>query len=190
MFFYILHLTGGPIFMSLGGIMIIASSMSLIDSVITSHGTIISENLVRYIKPDISSKDRVRVSRIAIVIYVLIALGMALMDLPNLATIAIVMYEGLLQILPPLFLGLYWKRSNKYGAFWGMIIGLVLAVILAIIVPDGFYGWAVSFVALLANLAVHVVLSLVTAKDENVDELFLEIASYEEGLELAQGHQK
>ena len=75
MFFYLMNSAGGPVLMALGGIMVIAASMSLIDSVITSHGVIISENLVRYARPDLTSKQRVKVSRIAIVIYVLIAPG-------------------------------------------------------------------------------------------------------------------
>lgn len=184
MFFYILNSAGGPVLMALGGIMVIAASMSLIDSVITSHGVIISENLIKYAKPNLTSEQRVKVSRIAIVIYVVIALAIALMDLPNLATIAIIMYEGILQVLPPLFFGLYWRRSNKYGAFWGLVVGLVLAITLAIIFPAGFSGWAVGFTALLANIVIHVVVSLVTAKDENIDAMFEDIASYNEELQF------
>ncbi|UCF96908.1 MAG: sodium:solute symporter family protein [Spirochaetaceae bacterium] len=185
-FFWILNSVGGPILMSLGGIVVIAASMSLIDSVITTHGVIIAENLIKYTRPNLPSERRVTISRIAIVIYIIVALVIAMLDLPNLAHIAIILYEGLLQIVPVLLFAMFWKRSNKHAALWGMLVGLAVAIVFAAI-PTGwemFGGWTPGIIGCLANLVIHVILGFALKKEAHVDELFAQVKDYDEAREL------
>lgn len=173
-FFWMLGEFGGPVLIALGGIVVIAAVMSLVDSVIVTHATIISENLLKEVKPGWSVKTRLMTTRITVVIYVLVALAFALMELPTLALIAIAMYEGIIQLFPPILFGLYWRRSNKYGAFLGLVAGLAIAIYLgAFPETTAIFGWWTgAIVAIIVNVAIHVTCGFLKKPEPYVNEIF------------------
>jgi len=119
-------------------------------------------------------------------VIIIVALVIAMLDLPNLAHIAIILYEGLLQIVPVLLFAMFWKRSNKHAALWGMLVGLAVAIVFAAI-PTGwemFGGWTPGIIGCLANVVIHVILGFAIKKEAHVDELFAQIKDYDEASEL------
>ncbi len=79
-FFAMAELAGGPIFLGLCGVVVVAAGMSLISVVMNSHSIIIAENFIKPFRPNVTSAQRVKVARWTTLIYSLIALGIALLD--------------------------------------------------------------------------------------------------------------
>ncbi|MGI5823962.1 MAG: sodium:solute symporter family protein [Bacillota bacterium] len=176
--FAMAELAGGPWFLGLMGVVVVAAGMSLISVVMNSHSIIISENFIKPFKPNITSVGRVKIARWTTLIYSLIALGIALCDIPNLYDIAIVAYECIAQVVPMVVLSMYWKRSNKYGAGLGFVVGAVVTVAMTVSGATvlGFTG---GVVGLVVNVLIHVICGFVCPKDKGVDEMFEVIERYE-----------
>lgn len=176
--FAMAEMAGGPWFLGLMGIVVIAAGMSLISVVMNSHSIIISENFIKPFKKEVTSAGRVKIARWTTLIYSLIALAIALCDLPNLYSIAIVAYECIAQVVPMVILSMYWKRSNKWGAGLGLVVGAVVTVAMTIsgVTVLGFSG---GVCGLVVNVIVHFICGYIFPKDEGVDEMFKVIEKYD-----------
>ncbi|HYZ02541.1 MAG TPA: sodium:solute symporter family protein, partial [Candidatus Binatia bacterium] len=86
-------------------------------------------------------------------------------NMPNLVYLAQMSYQGIIQIAVPQFVGIFWRRGNRYGANAGLVVGFLTAVILTYRFPDlvvpGLGGITTGIVALGLNLAIYVVVGLV-----------------------------
>lgn len=181
-FFYLCKTAFGPIFLGIAGVLVLATAIGFIGVIISSHGIVISENLIRDIKPNMQENDRRKYSRICIVVYSIICMGIAMFELPNLAHIAIMIYEGVVQIIPLVLFGIFWKRANKWSVGLGYVLGLAVALIVAFL-PETFAffgGWTGGIIGLLVNLAVNIVLGFAMKKEAYVDELFAVVNNYRE----------
>lgn len=180
-FFEMVDMAFGPWFLGFAGIVVVAAGMSMVSVIMNSHGVIIAENFVQPLrKKKLDSEARMKVARWSLLIYSIIAVGIALMDLPNLYTIALLAYEGITQIVPMLLLSLYWRRSNKYGALFGFVVGLIVAISYATVNVQNIEWWTGGVVGLVANVVIHIICGFVFPKDAHVDELFAVIDDYEE----------
>ena len=159
--------------------------MSMVSVITNSHGIIITENFVKPFCPNVSSAQRVKIARWSILVYGIIALGIAIGDLPNLYTIALIAYEGITQVVPVIIFSLYWKRSNKRGALLGFTAGLIIAIVVAmlIIIYGQSFVWTGGVIGLAVNVIIHVICGFVCPKDEHVDELFDMIRDYEDEMD-------
>ena len=183
-FFALMYEAFGPWFLGFAGIVVVAAGMSMVSVIMNCHGVIIAENFIRPFRKEVSSEARMKIARWSLLIYSIIAVAIALGDLPNLYTIAIIAYEGISQIVPMLIFSLYWRRSNKYGATAGFVIGVGLAIVLSTLgVCDNW--WSGGMWGLLANVSVHVACGFIFPKDPHVDELFAIVDQYQEGGDLA-----
>jgi SSS family solute:Na+ symporter len=63
--------------------------------------------------------------------------------------------------------GLYWKRVTATGVLDGLVVGVGLAMILIFSHHDPLLGVNAGFVALCMNVAVTVVVSVLTPAQEN-----------------------
>lgn len=77
-------------------------------------------------------------------------------------------YFGTTQCVVPIVLGFLWKRATKQGICAGLVVG-VAVIFLITTVP---YGINKGAVALLINLAVTVIVSLLTKQDGKVAKRF------------------
>jgi SSS family solute:Na+ symporter len=101
-------------------------------------------------------------------------------DEPKLVNLAIISYQGVVQLAVPLFGGLFWRRGTREGAIVGMIVGFVLAMILTAMYPDnipGLGGLTAGIPALAVNLLIFLGLSFLRPQSAEerarVDALFL-----------------
>lgn len=182
-FFIMADKAFGPVFLGLCAVAVVAAGMSLISVVMNSHSIIIAENFIKPFRPNSTSAQRVKAARYSTLIYSLIALGIALLSLPNLYTIAIIAYEGIAQVVPMVIFSLYWRRSNKYGALWGFLAGLVAAVTVSAFSTLGgieLFTFSGGVIGLVVNVAVHVACGYALPKDPHVDELFEIIENYQD----------
>lgn len=107
-----------------------------------------------------------RLARIAVLVLTAIALSLAIFVPNMLVNLLLTGYSGVTQFFPMLVLGLCWKKATKFGAYTGLLVGevLVFGLILGKMDPLPFAGLNLNagFVALVANTATFVIVSLLT----------------------------
>jgi solute:Na+ symporter, SSS family len=69
-------------------------------------------------------------------------------------------YAGVSQFFPGIVLGLFWGRASRAGVFSGLVVGIMAVAFLILSGRDPFLGLNAGFAALILNLAVTVVVSL------------------------------
>ena len=170
---YIPAITGGII---LSGIL--ASTMSTADSQLLAAASSVSQNLVQEtFRVKLTPKRSMLLARVSVIVISIIAIFLA--SNPNSSVFGIVSFAwaGFGAAFGPIMLcALFWKRTNKYGAIWGMITGGVMIFVWKFIVREIFKGTILDIYELLPAfvlaLIVTVVVSLLTAapKQELVDD--------------------
>jgi SSS family solute:Na+ symporter len=94
--------------------------------------------------------------------------------LPNmLVNLLLTGYSGVTQFFPMIVLGLFWKSSTKIASFAGLLVGEFLVFYLMLNKLDpltvGGLHLNAGFVALVANMAVFVIISLVTRTPAGIE---------------------
>lgn len=154
---------------ALGGVVLagivagIQTTVAAMAIIITSS---IAKNLIKELKPDISSEKVKLVSRLTMGGCLAIATGLALLQPPLIQWIIFFSIGGLeAATFGPILLGMFWKKGNKWGALasisWGMIS---YAVGMGINSQQGLWGTHPSFVSIVTATIVYVVVSLLTSK--------------------------
>jgi len=159
---------------------ILAATMSTADSQLLAASSSVSQNLVgEFFGIKLDSKKSMVVARGTMVVIALVAAFMA-RD-PNSSVFRVVSFAWAgfgAAFGPTVLFGLFWRRSNKWGALAGMITGGAMVFIWKyLIAPLGgafsIYELLPAFIA--ASIAI-VVVSLLTAKpDEHVEKIFDEV---------------
>ena len=126
--------SSSPILIAFSAIGLAAASMSCTDTFATSGASCISRDIYqRYIKPDATMKDMLKVNRISVLIIILAATAGSFV-IPNIIdAIHIATFIASASYFFPLMGGLYWKRATKEGAFAGMTVGFLVQVSLVAI---------------------------------------------------------
>lgn len=172
---------------------LMSALMSSLASLFNSCATLFTIDIYEKLKPGLTQKHYVFVGRLATVVVVLSGL-VWIPIMKDMAGGGIYKYLQSVQgyLAPPItavfLLGLFWKRVNSTGAYWGMIIGFLLGMTKLAIeavassknITDGWIGNIAAFnflyysgVLLLISTSIIVILSLATAKPEekNIDGL-------------------
>jgi SSS family solute:Na+ symporter len=109
----------------------------------------------------------------------LLSAWLATRTIAHLVTLAILSYQGIIQLAVPQYLGIFWKRGNAIGSTLGTFVGFVLAIGLQATYPDGIaWAWGLTsgVLALVVNAAVYVgcavLLPEADAERQRVNDLF------------------
>jgi len=146
-----------------------ACGMSTMDSGLVGADAMLSKDIIRrYIKPDISDSQLVRIGRWAMIVFGLLAAWIALQRPPGIWALVRLVVMFHMQFLPMLILGLYWKRASKLGAEVGWAVGVILGTYYTFWAsgpPPINVGGAPApgFFALLVNFILFVVISLLSS---------------------------
>jgi len=112
---------------------LVAALTSTLSAILNSVSTLFTMDFYSSFKKDASSEELVRVGKITSVVVLIIAVFWA----PKIGEFGSLLkyYQQMLSyISPPIvaafFLGLFSKRANAKGAFYGLISGLIVAVLL------------------------------------------------------------
>lgn len=143
----------------------IAAGISTINAMLLVSSQIVSQDLILINgKGNISDKTNMMLSR-GIVLAIAAVCGIMAMNPPEtlVQIVQDVAYTGLAQLAPPFLFGLYWKRSNKWGAAAGMTVGIVVLFATRImnVAPLGWPGFMWGF---FLNILLNIVVSLATEK--------------------------
>ena len=171
---YIPAFVGGVI---LAGIL--ASTMSTADSQLLAAASSISQNLVQEtFGKKLSEKAGMWLARICVIVISVIAVFLALDPSSSVFRIVSFAWAGFGAVFGPLVLfGLFWKRTNKWGAIAGMISGGTTIFVWKFVIRDVFSDTILNIYELLPAFIIAsifiVVFSLITkAPEEKIVETF------------------
>ena len=90
-----------------------------------SQGNLLTRNIIRELKPNISPKTETKISKYSTIIFAFIALGFVFV-FPLTYSVQLQLFGGILilQILPSVFLGLITNKLDKYSLMAGLIVGI------------------------------------------------------------------
>ncbi len=174
---------GGLVLLGLAGVVLLAASMGHTDGNIQAYGAQLANDLVgNYVELD--QKQMILIAKVGMLCLTLLASWLATLTLPALFSLAVLAYQGIIQLAIPQFLGLFWKRGNRHGAMAGMVLGFMVAVGLELAYSGALpFGWGLTSgcFGLAVNLIVYVACAyLIPQPDEErmrIDELFAVVRS-------------
>jgi SSS family solute:Na+ symporter len=176
--FTVCQMAGGPLLLGLGGVVVLAGTMGNVDGNVQACGAQIANDIVgAYFKLD--HNRAVLSAKIGMLAITLLSAWLATRTISHLVTLAILSYQGIIQLAVPQYLGIFWKRGNATGSILGTVLGFVLAIFLQNIYPDGpAWAWGLTsgVLALGVNAAVYigcaVLLPQADAERQRVKDLF------------------
>jgi SSS family solute:Na+ symporter len=176
--FIVAEKAGGLWLLGLAGVIVLAASMGHTDGNIQATGAQIANDLVgNYWKLD--QRQLIIIAKIGMLALTILSSWLACLDLPALFQLAVLAYQGIIQLAVPQFLGIFWRRGNTYGAVGGMVAGFVTAIVLELIYP-GYLPWAFGLtsgaIGLAVNLAIYVAAAYLLpqskAEQQRIEGLF------------------
>lgn len=178
-YFWLVATYGGNIVLGLLAAGALSASMSTMSAVINTSANIIAKDWIGNFRSGITRAQLLRNAKGATIAIGIISLYIASIEIPNLLQIALYMYDCIVQAFVPLFVGLYWKRSNLKGASFGMIVGILIAI-LGNLMPQTMLwanGWSAGTIGLMANFLIHIYCGLRWGEENHTKELFYTLNS-------------
>jgi SSS family solute:Na+ symporter len=110
-----------------------------------------------------SDRSRTLLTRIVVVVVAVLALGIWMIAQKTVVELLLLYYNGITQFFPGVVAAFVWKRATAWGVGLGILTGVGAAVPMAAlnVLP---FGMNAGFVALLINVVVLVLVSLVTKR--------------------------
>jgi SSS family solute:Na+ symporter len=155
---------GGTLMVSLAGVIVLAATMGNVDANMQACGAMLSKDILPGRKGGQGRSDDGRETATAkaavVVLTVLAALAAtATTTSGSLYSLAIISYQGISQLAPALFLGIFWRRGTALGAIGAMVSGFAVAAALQVAYPTSIPwlgGLTSGVVGLIVNTAVYV----------------------------------
>lgn len=167
--FFLVAEGAGFLALTLAGLAVLSATFGNVGANLQALGTMAANDVLPL---DRGSGDRSPRTAQTIVALLTIVAGLATVLTLNvssgLVNLAMASYEGIVQLAPALFLGIFWRRGTAAGALAGMITGVIAAVVLFVVNPISipWLGGLVPGVAgLFLNTIVYVAVSLLWKPD-------------------------
>jgi len=172
---------GGPLVLTLAGVCVLAATMGNVGANLQALGAQIANDVVGVARG--TRVEDPRWGKVSVGVLTLLAGAVAVATTNVLSSgmvaLAQVSYQGIVQLAPTVFLGIFWRRGNATAACAAMVLGFATACVLQLLFPIAIpvLGGMTSGVAALAvNFAVYVAVSYLKPAGEDerrrVDELF------------------
>lgn len=184
---------GGPIVMTLAGLCVLAGTMGNVGANLQALGTQTANDIVAVVT-DTRAESR-RSGQIAVAVMAAAAAAFAAATAnssTHLVTLALISYQGIVQLAPTIFFGIFWRRGNASGAVAGMVTGFVTAAVLQWLYPTSIPelgGLTAGVAALVVNAGVYVACAYFipssVAERARVDDLFDSLSGPVAGAEPA-----
>ncbi len=159
---------------------VFAASMGWIDGCVQVCGTQIANDIVGGYRK-LSDVRLTVIAKASMITYMGAGAIVAYLtfNYTHLINLAIMAYQGVIQLSVPIFFGLWWRGGNKQGAMGGLIAGFVVAAALTYAYPSSIPwlgGMTAGLVGLAVNLLVFfggaVIFGQSDAERSRVHELF------------------
>jgi Na+/proline symporter len=164
----------GPI---LGGLVIAAALCAIMSTasalVLSVSSGLVNDIMVKWMHKDITDREAVRYSRIATTVVTIVSCLIAVFP------VGTIFYIGMMSSTlfftcfgPSLIGGLRWRRANRHGAFWSMLIGSVCHATFFCLNTSGTYRWPLANRAdlngtmMILSTVVYIVVCLCTPKQD------------------------
>jgi SSS family solute:Na+ symporter len=181
--FFVVTSSAGVLTVTLAGLAVLSATFGNVGANLQALGTIAANDVFPATRG--AGKRSPRLAQTLIALLTVLA-GLATVLTVNvtsgMVTLAQASYEGIVQLAPALFLGIFWRRGTAAGALTGMIAGVAAAVGFYIFYPVSipWLGGLVPGVAgLILNVGLYVAVSLVfpagQAERNRVDDLFTRV---------------
>jgi SSS family solute:Na+ symporter len=163
--FIIMKHAGGAWLLGLGIVIVFAASMGWLDGCIQVCGTQVANDVVGSYR-NMTDSQLIKLAKASMVVFLLVGavLAYATFHYDKLVNLAIMSYQGIVQLAVPMFGGLFWRRATREGALVGMVAGFIFAVLLTAFYPDHvpWLGGATAGIPALAlNLLLFILVPLV-----------------------------
>lgn len=172
----------GALFAILAGVIlagILAATMSTADSQLLTAASAVSQNVVQeFFGKKLSQKTSMIVARVTVVIIAIIGVIWA-KDEGSVFEIVSFAWAGFGAAFGPVILfGLFWKRTNKWGALAGMVVGGVMIFVWKYVIAKlggvfAIYELLPAFI--LASLAIVIVSLITKAPEKEIVDTFEEV---------------
>lgn len=175
----------GPVPKGVVAIVILAGSLSMMDSMISSWSIVFCNDIVRPFKKDITDKAQLTISRIVAIVIAFAGLAIAMTDMPTIVTILTRIYQCIIQLFPLVVFGLYFKRGNTLAAWASLIVGFGITIALGLQWPDyvpALNGMSAGVFAFFVASAVYLIVAYVSKPQDNVEKLFKDMHTPDEEL--------
>ncbi|MEW5919407.1 MAG: sodium:solute symporter family protein [Bacillota bacterium] len=152
---------------------IFAAMMSTVDGMLIAVSAAVSHDIIDRLKPGISEPVLIRIAMVVVWVIGLIAMLLAVNPPAFIGVIVGWLVLGTASaFFFPVFLGIWWRRANKYGAYAGIIGGFVIYVILSVFFKFPMFGEAV--ISIPASGVLMVLVSLFTPHPSTAEVEFCE----------------
>jgi SSS family solute:Na+ symporter len=176
--FTVCGMAGGPLLLGLGGVVVLAGTMGNVDGNVQACGAQIANDIVgAYVYLD--HRRAILSAKVGMLAITLLSAWLATRTISHLVTLAILSYQGIVQLAVPQYLGIFWKRGNAMGAILGTVVGFVLVIFLQTLCPDGCaWAWGLTsgVLALAVNATVYAACALLLPHSDverkRVNDLF------------------
>jgi len=168
--YMVTHVLGASGFLlGLVGAGALAASMSSADAI--THGASVEfiQDVYRTFRPKASEKETVIAMRLGIVIIGLLALYVALIGSAGLVALLLGAYGSIVQFVPLVYGGLYWKGASKQGAIAGLVAGVFVNTYLQVILNKNPLDINAGIWGLLVNLVIFIVVSMIFKPSNKAD---------------------
>lgn len=175
--FLVNQMAGGPFLLGVAGVILLAASMGHIDGNIQATGAQIANDLVGNYR-SLSHAQLIFIAKFGMVLLTALSAWLACMTLPALFSLAVLAYQGIIQLSVPQFLGIFWKKGNAAGAIAGMIFGFMTVILLETGMIDlgDTYGISSGLIGLAVNLVIYVGMAYLlphsNSEQQRIDALF------------------
>lgn len=164
---------GGTWLLGLGVTIVFAASMGHIDGSVQVAGLQIANDIINSGRRKFSDSQLTAIAKSSMVVFMAVAgvVAYSTFNFDRLQLLAQISYQGIIQLAVPLFLGIFWRGGNKYGAVAGMISGFVIAAGLTIVFPDDIPALGSltgGIIGLVVNVIIFLIVSAVTG--QSLDE--------------------
>jgi SSS family solute:Na+ symporter len=141
--------------------------------------TLYAKNLFRPIfAPRMTEQQVALLSKLIVLVLTAAAVLLSVYSSVSLVSLFLLGTNGVAQLLPGVFLGLFSRRATTAGVFAGLLTGVAIAAALTLTNRDPFHGLNAGFLALCFNFAVTAIVSAVSrVRIASFDEIPAEIAS-------------
>jgi len=178
--FWMANQFGGPIALGLVGVFASSAAVSTISSAANGLAVLLAKNVFgNFLQSD---KSILIAAKITTLVLGVTAIAIATLDLPKLITIALAMYDCIVQAIVPLLFGVYWKKGNLKGAILGPLVGVTFAVS-SLLIPS-LVAWAGGIsgglIGLFFNAVIYILCGFIFGKQERTDELFSVLDQYDD----------
>ena len=103
---------------------LISAILSTCSAAVLAPATVVAENIIKpYMGEKIKDKDLLKIMRYSTVVITIVAVGMTFIKTNIYELVGEASALSLVALFVPLTAGLYWKKANKTGASFSMILG-------------------------------------------------------------------